>query len=143
MAYADPETIAIDWLRANVFTGTGDNRVLVVDGGLDAVRNKQHAARFVTVDKLLSSPGDATPTLDIADLEINYFARNRDRARALATTAHPALRYLLPKYTHPGTGAFVKQVRVFSGPAEAPWESRDTARYLASYRLWIHHNPLA
>ena len=32
MAYPDPETVIRDWLRANVFTTTGDGRVRVEAG---------------------------------------------------------------------------------------------------------------
>ena len=142
MPYADPEAIVKAFL-AGVFPTAGADRVRITTGGTDRVRNLQHAARYITVEKLPTSPGDAQPTLDVADVEVNYFARNRDRAKNMANTAHVALRYLMERHTDPATGAFVKQVRVTGAPAETPWDESDTARYTATYRLWIHHNPLS
>lgn len=142
MAYADLEQIVIGWLIANVFPGAGTSRVRVGEGGSDLPDNVIHAERLVTVEKIQSSPGDAVPTLDIADLEVNAYARNRLRARTVAEQVRAGLRYQLPGHTDPSTGAFVKQVRALAPPAEAPWESADTSRYLATYRIWLHHSPV-
>lgn len=141
---ADVERIVADFLTAAVFPpNPPEDRVLVVTGGIDQLRNIPHSARLVTVEQIPSGTGDPLPTLTVADVELNFFARNRERAKALVYTAHPVLRYQLERHTHPGSGAFVKQVRLLSGLAEVPWDTHDTSRFLASYRLWLHHNPLA
>lgn len=143
MAVADVEQIIVDFLTTNVFpTAPPEDRVLVVTGGIDQLRNPQHSARLVTVEQMPSGPGDTLPTLMVADVELSFFARNRERAKSLAFAAHPALRYQLERHTDPTSGALIRQVRMLSGLAEVRWGTRDTVRYLASYRLWLHHNPL-
>lgn len=141
MAYADIEQIVIGWLIVNVFPGAGTDRVRVTEGGSDRPDNLIQAARVVTVEKVPSA-GDDTPTLDIVDLEVNCYARNRARTRQIADQVRAGLRYQLPKHTDPDTGAFITQVRTSRPPVEAPWETKDTVRYLASYRLWVHHAPV-
>lgn len=141
MPYADPEQILATWLTTNVFPGTGQDRVRVVTGE-DLPKNLQHAQRVVRVVQI-QSPGDAQPTLDIADLELNWYARTRDRARDIANQTRAAMRYQLEKATDPATGAFVKQVRFLASPAQAPSDTSAFFRRVATARLWIHHNPLA
>jgi hypothetical protein len=142
VAYADIEQIVIGWLVVNVFPGAGVDRVRVTEGGSDRPDNLIATARVVTVEKIPSSAGDTTPTLDVVDLEVNCYARNRARTRDMAEQVRTALRYQLAKHTDPGTGAFITQVRTSRPPVEAPWETKDTVRYLASYRLWVHHSPV-
>jgi hypothetical protein len=139
--YADPERVVADWLTANVFVDSGPDRVRVVRGE-DLPGNIHLAQRVIRVVQIPSGPGDTLPTLDIADVELNWYARTRDRVRELADTTRAELRYRLPKTTHPGSGAFVKQVLMLGGPAEAPSESSAFHRRLATVRIWLHHNPL-
>lgn len=144
MPYADPELILQRWLIANVFPGVGQDRVRVVVGELDPEElNVQHSQRLVRVTQIPSSPGDAVPTLDIADLEINWYARDRERVRALTNQTRVAMRYQLERATDATSGAVVTQVRWFAAPADAPSESSMFRRRVATARLWIHHNPLA
>lgn len=144
MPYADPELVLKRWLVANVFAGTGETRVRVVVGDLDPEElNLQHSQRLVRIVQIPSSPGDTLPTLDVADLELNWYARDRERVRALTDQTRVAMRYQLEKTTDATTGAFVKQVRWLSSPADAPSESSMFRRRLATARLWIHHDPLA
>lgn len=143
MAYADIESITIAWLADVVFTATGTDRVRVSEGGTGRPQNLRHAERLVTVEHASSSPGDADMTVDVVDLEVAAFARTRARARELASQTRAALRYQFEKYTDVASGAFIMQVRATSPPIEAPWEARDTTRFVAVYRLWVHHNPLA
>lgn len=142
MPYADPEQIVSDYLKTVTFPGAGQDRVRVVVGE-DMPENLQHALRVVRVVQIPSSPGDAVPTLDIADVELNWYAGTRERVRDLASTTRAGLRYGLEKTTHPATGAFIKQVRFLAAPAEAPSETSMFRRRLATCRLWIHHDPLA
>lgn len=142
MPYADPEQVLATWLRTNVFPGAGEDRVRVVTGD-DFDLNVQQSMRLIRVVQVPSSPGDAVLTLDIADLEINWYARDRDRVRDLANEARAAMRYQFERTTDAATGAFVKQVRFLSVPAHAPSESSMYFRRVATARLWIHHNPLA
>lgn len=142
MPYADPEQIVATWLRTNVFPGTGEDRVRVVTGE-DFDLNTQQSMRLVRVVQIPSSPGDAVITLDIADVELNWYARTRDRVRDLANQTRAEMRYRLEKATDPTTGAFVKQVRWLAAPAQAPSESSMYFRRMATARLWLHHNPLA
>lgn len=141
MPYADPERIVKSWLVANVFPGAGEDRVRVVTGE-DFPLNVQQSMRLVRIVQIPSSPGDAVRTMDIADLEINTYARTRDRVRDLANEVRVAMRYQLEKATDADTGAFVKQVRWLASPAQAPSESAMFLRRVATARLWIHHNPL-
>lgn len=142
MGYADPETIAADYLKTHVFTSNDDNRVRVVVGE-DRDITLQHSQRIVRIVQQASSPFDAEQTLDIADLDVDCFARTRQRARELAFEVRAQLRYQLAKTTHPGSGAFIKQVRTFTPPTEAPWDVHGMHRQRSTYRLWIHHNPLS
>lgn len=144
MLLADVEQIVADWLSATVLADSGD-RVLVVVGGPQQQprprRNVTQSARMVTVERIGSSAGDAQPTMDVADVQIDCFARNRERAKQLAYRVHVGMWYQFEAYTHPGTGAFVTQVRVVGAPAQAPWEAETSARYTATYRVWVHHAP--
>ncbi len=142
MAYADPEQVVQDFLVALVYPGAGEDRVRVVVGE-NLPDNLQHALRVVRVVQIPSSPGDAQPTLDVADVELNWYAGTRDRARDLSNTTRAAMRYQLPQWTHPASGAFVTQVRWLAAPAEAPSESSMFHRRMATARLWLHHNPMA
>lgn len=142
MPYADPEQVVQRWLTANVFPGAGEDRVRVVTGE-DFPLNEQQSMRLVRIVQVPSSPGDAVLTLDIADLELNWYARTRDRVRDLANQTRVAMRYQLEKATDPDTGAFVKQVRWLASPAQAESESSMYFRRVATARLWLHHNPLA
>lgn len=142
MPYADPEQIVSDYLTSVVHPGAGQDRVRVVTGE-DMPDNLQHALRVIRVVQIPSSPGDAQPTLDVADVELNWYAGTRDRVRDLASTTRVGLRYGLEQWTHPGTGAFVTQVRFLAAPAQAPSETSMFMRRMATARLWIHHNPLA
>jgi hypothetical protein len=143
MPYADPEQIVQRWLIANVFPGAGTDRVLVTTGEPNpSDQNIQHSQRLVRVKLLPSSPGDAVPTLDIADLEINCYARSPDRVKAITDVIRVAMRYQFEKSTDATTGAFVKQVRWLSVPTLVPSDTAMFARFRASARLWIHHSPL-
>lgn len=141
MPYADPEQIVATWLRTNVFPGAGQDRVRVVTGE-DFLLNIQQSQRLVRVVQIPSSPGDAVPTLDVADVELNWYARDLDRVRDLANETRVAMRYQLEQTTDPATGAFVTQVRFLAAPAQAPSESSMFFRRVATARVWIHHNPL-
>lgn len=144
MAYADPELILKRWLVSVVFPGTGADRVRVITGELDPEKvNAQQAQRLIRIVQLPSSPGDVEPTLDVADLEINFYARTRERAGEIANQARVAMRYQLEGVTDATTGGFVKQVRWSGVPAEVPSDSSMFRRYRGSARLWIHHDPLA
>lgn len=144
MPYADPELIVQRWLIANVFPGAGQDRVLVTTGEPNpGDQNIQHSQRLVRVKQMPSSPGDDQPTLDIADLEINCYARKPDRVKAIANQVRLSLRYQLEKSTDAETDAFVKQVRWLSVPTLVPSDTAMFTRFRATVRLWIHHNPLA
>jgi hypothetical protein len=144
MPYADPEQLVATWLVANVFPGSGQDRVRVETGEVDPEKfNVQHAMRLIRIVQLPSSPGDAEPTLDIADLELNWYARTRDRARDIANQTRAEMRYRLEKATDPTTGAFVKQVRWPGTPVQVPSDTAMYFRYRGTARLVIHHNPLA
>lgn len=143
MAYADPELILKRWLISAVFPGTGQDRVRVEVGDLTPEEiNFQQAQRLIRIVQLASSPGDTTITLDVADLELNWYARNRQRVRELTDQTRVAMRYQLEGVTDPDTGAFIKQARWLSSPADTPSESSMFRRRTATARLWIHHNPL-
>lgn len=143
MPYADPEVIVKAFLTSQVFPGAGTDRVRVVRGeDFPTQPNVQQSQRLIRVVQIPSSPGDQQPTLDIADVELNWYAGTRDRVRDLANTTRAELRYRLEKWTHPDSAAFVKQVRFLSVPAQASSESSMFQRRTATCRLWIHHNPL-
>lgn len=143
MPYADPEQIVKSWLITHVFPGVGEDRVRVFTGEvIPAELNVQHSQRLVRILQISSSPGDAVVTLDIADLEINCYARTRNRVRDLANQVRVSMRYQLERSTDPDTGAFVKQVRWLASPAQVPSESSGFQRRMATCRLWIHHDPL-
>lgn len=140
MPWADPEQVVARFLTGQVFTAGGADRVRVVVGD-EPPSNLQHAQRVVQLVQLPSSPGDAELTLDAADIEINTFARTRDRSRDLAAEVRTAMRWRLPKSTDSTTGAFVTRVDTLGPPVETEWQSSTTHRRMASYRVWIHHNP--
>lgn len=144
MPYANPEQILQRWLIAEVFPGVGADRVRVVAGEVDPKAiNIQQAMRLVRIIKLSSSPGDAEPTLDIADLEINAYAATRDRAGDLAEQVRAQTRYRLAKTTDATTGAFVTKVIWPGVPVQVPSDTAMFARFRGTVRLWVHHNPLA
>jgi hypothetical protein len=138
VGYPNLEKLTGDWLRANVFVATGPDRVRVADEWPD---NLQHAARVVCIQRSETSPGDTQVTMDVADLDVDCFARTRQRAMDLAEQVRAELRLRFLHYTDPQTGAFIHKVQTFSGPAVAPYDSSLVVRVAATYRVSVHVDP--
>lgn len=129
-----------DWLRANVFTATGEDRVRVVDDG-EVPSNLQHAQRFIVVAKSPSSPGDTQLTLDVSDISVEFYARTQDRADDGAEQVRAQLRRNFLHYTDPDTGAFVNRVQTLAAPVPAPSASAQWRITTATYRITVHAAP--
>ena len=140
MAYPSARAMVRDWLRANVFTTTGEDRVRVVDDG-EAPSNLQHAQRFVVIAKAPSSPGDAQLTLDVSDISVEFYARTQDRADDGAEQVRAELRLRFQHYTDPDTGAFVSRVQTLAPPQPAPAASAQWRIATATYRIAVHAAP--
>lgn len=139
MPYPSARALVRDWLRANVFTATGEERVRVVDDG-EAPSNLQHAQRFVVVTKAGSSPGDAQLTLDVSDISVEFYARDQDRADEGAETVRAELRLRFQHYTAP-SGAFVSRVQTLAPPQPVPAASSGWRIASATYRITVHATP--
>lgn len=139
MAYPSARAMVRDWLRANVFTGTGTDRVRVVDDG-EAPANLQHAQRFVVIAKAPSSPGDAQLTMDVSDISVEFYARDQDRADDGAEQIRAELRLRFQHFTAP-SGAFVSRVQTLSPPQPAPAASSAWRIATATYRIAVHAAP--
>lgn len=137
MPYPDPATLLRDWLRANVFTASGEDRVRVET---EMPGNLQQAERLVIITVAPSSPGDEQVTLDVTDLIVDCYARTQDRANAVAEQIRAAIRVRMRHHTTPD-GAFVKQVATFSRPARVPPSVSTRRQNSATYRLIIHAAP--
>lgn len=139
MAYPDPETVIRDWLRTNVFTASGDDRVRV-EAGVGPT-NTVGASRLVVVTEAPGAPGDAILTLDQADVVVDCYAANRERAKAIAEQVRSGLRGVaIVNHTTAG-GAVVKQVLTLARPTPVPTDRQRLAKVSATYRIWFHATP--
>jgi|SRR5690606_7669830 len=84
--------------------------------------------------------GDRVITFDVARVDVEVFAATRFDARDLSEQIRSNLRYVLPGKTI--TGAVVGDVNTISGPNSAPWEDTSIRRFVATYEITIHCNPL-
>ncbi|MFY1595489.1 hypothetical protein [Micromonospora sp. WMMD737] len=125
---ANPVGLIVAWLPAHL---TAPKPTV----GEDLPTRLTAGLRQVAVNDA-GGPGDQVLTLDVADVDVDCFADDRDAARDLGEECRRALRRLLPGTSH--GGVFVKDVLTLARPALIPYDVPVIRRCTASYRLTLH-----
>jgi hypothetical protein len=123
--YADPETLIADWLHVQTDYKMWADPRLPADWPFNAPIG--HVQRG-------TDAGDVALSLDVALLDIDFYAKRADTAREAAAAVRDLMLLTLPLYTFP-TGVFVKAV-TGGIPIWAPDPSLH--RRSATYRVTLH-----
>jgi hypothetical protein len=126
--YADPELLIADWLKVAL----GDGVKMWADPRLPA--DWPFTAPLGHVQRG-QGEGDSVLTLDVALLDVDFYAKNADHARKAAERARTELRLNLPGYTWE-SGVTVSGVTTVAAPFWAP--DPNLYRRSASYRVVLH-----
>ncbi|MET8278276.1 hypothetical protein [Micromonospora sp. NPDC005174] len=124
--YADPERLVADWLHERMSCKMWADPRLPSDWEFTAPLG--HVQRG-------QGEGDSVLTLDVALLDVDFYAKNADHARQAAERARTELRLNLPGHTWE-SGVTVSGVTTVA----APFWSPDPAVYRrsAAYRVVLH-----
>ena len=124
--YADPERLVADWLHERLGCKMWADPRLPADWPFDAPLG--HVQRG-------QDTGDAALTLDMAILDVDFYAKVADHARQAADRARTELRLNLPGHTWP-SGVTVSGVTTVAAPFWAP--DPNVYRRSATYRVVLH-----
>lgn len=130
-AYVDAELFLAGWLKDTLNIKTWADPKLNEGWRYEAP---------ITHVQRAPGEGDTALTLDSALLDVDTLAARADHARATAEQVRYAIRVLLPGYTHPDNGLFVKSTQTLMAPVWLP--DPKVYRRSATYRL-ILHSPLS
>jgi hypothetical protein len=123
--YADPEVLIADWLHVKLGHKMWADLRLPPDWPFTAPIGHVQCG---------TDPGDVALSLDVALLDIDFYAKNADHARQAAADTRNLMLLTLPLYTFPN-GVFVKSVKGGT-PRWAPDPS--LYRRTATYRVTLH-----
>lgn len=123
--YADPELLVSEWLRERLDCKMWADPRLPSDWPFEAPLG--HVQRG-------GGSGDTVLTLDVALLDLDFYAKVADNARVMAERARTELRLHLPGYTWPD-GVTVSGVETVTAPF---WAPDPVFKRSATYRVVLH-----
>lgn len=126
MEYAPAELLIRDWLN----TRFAPARV-VTETPADL------ASVLPCIQVSVFGGGDDVAGIDDTNFDIDYFAADRTTARAGAESVRGALRFELPGQQL--DTAFVLELLTISKPSYVPYDNPNLRRFVASYRIRLHH----